>query len=91
VLDDWEAAPVAPHLRATLAFLRKLTVQPATVVPSDVRVLREAGVSEEAIADAIHVCALFDLINRVADSLGVEYLTPEKFERGAALVLAEGY
>jgi len=91
VLRDWRAAPVGHGLRATLGLLEKLTLAPAEVGGEDVAAVRAAGVSDEAIVDAIHVCALFDTINRIADGLGVEILAPEKFRRGAALVLEVGY
>jgi alkylhydroperoxidase family enzyme len=91
VLEDWRAAPVGDGLRATLGFLEKLTLVPAEVGGEDVAAVRAAGVSDEAIVHAIHVCALFDTINRIADGLGVEILAPETFRRGAALVLEVGY
>ena len=35
--------------------------------------MRSAGVSDAAIADALHVCYLFDTINRVANALGFDW------------------
>ena len=34
--------------------------------PDDIQRLRDAGVSEEGITNAIHICAHFCIINRVA-------------------------
>lgn len=53
--------------------------------------MQDAGVSDEAIADAIAVCVLWCIIDRVADALGVEVLTEEEFDRGAAYVFEQGY
>jgi alkylhydroperoxidase family enzyme len=91
VLTDWESAPIASGLRATLGFLRKLTLEPWKVSAEDVRAVQAVGVSDEAIIDAISVCVLFDIIVRVADALGVEALSDEMFERGAAYIVAQGY
>ena len=70
VLDDWRSAPISEKLRAQLGFLEKLTLRPDEVRPRDVEPLRAAGLSDEAIEDAINVCALFSIYDRMADSLG---------------------
>jgi alkylhydroperoxidase family enzyme len=67
VQRDWRTAPVTPKLRATLGFLEKLTLQPEDVAREDADAVRAAGVSDEALIDAIHVCALFSMIVRLAD------------------------
>ncbi len=72
MLADWRTAPVDEKLRATLGLLEKLTLRPAEVGPDDVAPLRAAGLSDEAIADAIAVAASFNLIDRIADSLAVD-------------------
>jgi alkylhydroperoxidase family enzyme len=88
-LHDWRTAPVSPQLRTTLGLLEKLTLTPEDVSPQDVEAVREVGVSEGAIVDAIYICAAFNLIDRVADALGFEI--PESFARGAASQLKRGY
>lgn len=70
VVADWRTAPLEPKLRATLGFLEKLTLHPSEVRPADVAPLRAAGLRDEAIEDAIHVCALFNIYDRMADALG---------------------
>jgi len=76
-------------LRATLCLLEKLTLTPEEVSPQDVEAVRETGVSEEAILDAIYICSTFNLVDRVADALDFEI--PESFARGAAGQLKRGY
>jgi uncharacterized peroxidase-related enzyme len=90
-LDDWRTAPIDPRLRATLGFLEKLTRAPADVGPADVERLRSAGVSDEAIEDAIHVCALFNIYDRLADTLGFDVPSADVFRRQASLLLRRGY
>lgn len=91
VLDDLETAPVTDALKATLRFLRRLTLDPWKVAADDARAVLAAGVSAEAIEDAIGVCVLWCVIDRVADALGVEPLTDEGFARGAAFLYEHGY
>jgi alkylhydroperoxidase family enzyme len=91
VQRDWRTAPVAPKLRAALGFLEKLTLHPADVTREDADAVRAAGVSDEALIDAIHVCALFSMIVRLADSLGWDVPSFESFSERADAMLASGY
>ena len=90
-LEDWRTAPIPEKLRAMLGFLEKLTLHPEEVGPADMAPLRQAGLTDEEIADAIHVCASFNLINRVADSLGFELQKQVGYHRYAATLLKIGY
>ncbi len=91
VLADWRTAPIPEPLRVTLGFLRKVTLEPDAVGPDDVAPLRAAGVSDEAILDALYVAALFNAIVRVADALGFEVLSDEGFAARAQRFYEEGY
>ena len=53
-----------------LGFIEKLTLRPDELTPEDADAVRAAGVSDDAMVDAIHVAALFNMITRMADSLG---------------------
>ena len=91
VLDDWRTAPIQPKLRAMLGFLEKLTLTPAALSRADARTLHDAGLDDDAIEDAIHVCALFNIYDRLADAL--EFDIPDKrgFAQSAAHLLSRGY
>ncbi|HTJ76918.1 MAG TPA: hypothetical protein VL337_16290 [Acidimicrobiales bacterium] len=52
--------------------LAKLTVRPDEFGPGDVEAVRNLGVSDDAIRDAICVCALFNMATRCADTLGFD-------------------
>jgi alkylhydroperoxidase family enzyme len=67
--DGFADAPLPDPLRATLAFLEKLTLEPADVDESDVDAVIAAGVSPAALRDAIEVAAAFNTIDRIADAL----------------------
>ena len=91
VQRDWRTAPVSEQLRATLGYLEKLTLRPADVEHADAEAVRAAGVSDDALVDAIHICALFSMIVRLADSLGWDIPSFESFAARADSMLASGY
>ena len=68
-----------------------MTVAPAELVPADADLVLSAGVSREALVDAIHVCALFSMIVRLADSLGWDVPPPEAFAARGRVLLESGY
>jgi alkylhydroperoxidase family enzyme len=91
VRRDWRTARVSEPVRATLGFLEKLTLEPEQVTRAHADAVRAAGVSEEALVDAIHICALFSMIVRLADSLGWDIPSYESFFERADAMLAGGY
>jgi len=91
VLADYRTAPISEKLRAMLAFLEKLTLRPADVGPEDAVPLRAAGLSDEEIESAVNVCALFNVINRVADSLGFDTTDRKGYDKSARYLLSAGY
>ena len=88
---DWRTAPVDERLRAALGFVEKLTLRPHELGPTDADAARAAGVSDEALVDAIHVAALFGMIVRLADSLGWDVPPYDEFAARADAMLASGY
>ena len=74
-----------------LGFLETMTLRPDELGAAEAAAVRAAGVSDEALVDAIHVCALFNMITRLADSLGWDVPPPEAFAARAPAMLAGGY
>lgn len=72
VLADFRTAPVRPEVKATLAFLQKLTITPEHVTPDDARAVLAAGVAERELIRAIYICATLNVLNRLSDVLGFE-------------------
>lgn len=68
---DADAADVDDRLRPVLRYVAKLTASPARITPDDARAVADAGWDERALHDAVSVCALFNLMNRVVDGLAV--------------------
>ena len=88
---DPETAPIAPGLRAALGLVRKLTLAPEEVGPDDLQAILGAGVSADAVRDAIYVCFVFNLIDRVSDALGFDLMHEKGYRRGAQVLLRVGY
>jgi alkylhydroperoxidase family enzyme len=78
-------------VRATLGFIEKLTLRPQELTPADAKLVRAQGVSDEALIDAVHVAALFNMIVRLADSLGWDVPPFDEFEARADAMLSSGY
>lgn len=91
MLDNWRTAPVNAKLRAALGFLEKVTLHPAEVRPADVAPLRAAGVSDAAVEDAIHVCALFNIYDRLADSMDWHLPGPDGYAASGHNLMKRGY
>ena len=79
------------RLHATLGFLEKLTLRPGELTRSDAVAVLSTGVTEEALVDAIHVAAFFNMIVRLADSLGWDVPPDEAFAGRAQAMLESGY
>jgi uncharacterized peroxidase-related enzyme len=71
LLADIDSAPVEDRLKPLLRYVRKLTVSPAKISPSDAQKVFDAGWDEQALFDAISVCALFNMMNRIVMGTGV--------------------
>jgi uncharacterized peroxidase-related enzyme len=91
VLGEWRTAPVTDRLRAMLAFLEKLTLTPTSVTAADVAPLRAVGLSDATIEDAIHAAVLFNIYDRMADTLGFDVPGAAGFASGAQRLLRHGY
>jgi uncharacterized peroxidase-related enzyme len=91
VLDNWRTAPVSERVRAMLGFLEKLTLQPEDISAQDAGPLRAAGLSDAAIEDAIHVCVLFNVYDRLADAFEFDIPDRRGFAVSATMLLTRGY
>ena len=91
VLDDYERAPISDKLRATLGFLKKLTLTPDAVTPDDARQVFALGVSKPALADAIYVASVFNIFDRLADTMGWDVPPAEAFAASSKRLIARGY
>lgn len=91
VLDDYRTAPIDEKLRAMLALLETFTLRPNEMAPSDVRVALDAGVTREQIRDAFYVAFLFNVYDRLADTLGWELPGEGYYAKAGQFLLKKGY
>ncbi len=73
-----DEAGLTPAERILLAYVELVTRAASQTSHADVQKLREAGWTENQIAEAVYVTAMFAFFNRVADAFGVppqDYLT----------------
>ena len=90
-LYDWRTAPLNEQTRATLGFLEKLTRTPGDVTTQDIQLLKTAGVSEQAIREAIYICFVFCTINRLADAFDFELAADHQRRRMGFMLFNLGY
>lgn len=88
--DDPQAAPVDEKLKPVLAYVRKLTLSPARMVPADAEAVFDAGWDEAALHDAIMVCALFNFMNRVVEGHGLA-LEADALKTRGRIIAEQGY
>ena len=69
---DYRTAPLAPRERALCDFAAKSTAAPAEIGEHDLDELREEGLSDGAILEALLVIGHFNYVNRVVQATGVE-------------------
>ena len=72
ILRDPRAAPVSPRMKAIARYAHKLTLTPRAMAEPDIAVLRAAGVTEMEMADVNYICGYFNMMNRLAQGLGIE-------------------
>lgn len=66
-----KGAHVSRAERALLRFAGRVTKHAYKVTPKEVQRLRVLGWTDDQIAEAVYVTALFAMMNRVADAFGV--------------------
>lgn len=73
LIADVETAPVAGKLRPLLAYVAKLNTLPSRLVQADAQAVYDAGWSEAALYEAVQVCALFNMMNRIIEGTGINF------------------
>lgn len=71
IMENLENASVAEKLKPLLSYVRKLTLTPTRITGEDARAVYDAGWNEQALFDAISVCALFNFMNRIVEGSGM--------------------
>lgn len=90
LLDDVERAPVSEKLKPLLRYVRKLTESPARITQADAEAVFAAGWTDQALHDAVSVCALFNFMNRLVEGLGIR-AAENYFDAGSKRLHDIGY
>ena len=72
-LKDIDTAPVRERLKPILKYVQKLTKLPAKLTQADADAVFAAGWREEALFEAVQVCAAFSMMNRIVEGTGVTF------------------
>lgn len=91
MLEDYKTAPIPDAEKALFAFLEKVNRTSNQIRREDVEEVKRAGWSEEAIYDAVTVCALFNFYNRWIDATGVQDMPSAGYEMSGVRLRDHGY
>ncbi len=73
LMADPDTAPVDDRLKPVLAYVACLTRTPAQMTEAHAQAVYDAGWPEQALYDAVQVCALFSFMNRIVEGTGVSF------------------
>jgi len=91
VLEDYTTAPISDAERALFAFIAKVVADSTSIGDADVARARAAGWSDEALYDAITVCALFQFYNTWIDATGVSDMPGFAYDLSGKRLAEKGY
>ncbi len=92
LIENIETAPVNDKLKPVLRYVKKLTETPSKMVAADADAIFAADWEERALTDAVLICGLFNMANRVVDGHGVSQNMPEEvFEESGKRLSKFGY
>ncbi|HET7187530.1 MAG TPA: hypothetical protein VFI52_05220 [Gemmatimonadaceae bacterium] len=91
VLADFRTAPISEKDRALFTFIEKVNRASNQIGPHDIQTAVAAGWTEEALYDAITVCALFNFYNTWIDATGVADMPAELYEMSGQRLATRGY
>ena len=72
-------------------FIEKMNRASTSIGPADVEAAKAAGMTEEALYDAITVCSLFQFYNTWIDATGVQDMSPAAYAMSGQRLAASGY
>jgi uncharacterized peroxidase-related enzyme len=90
VIFDLESAPIDSRMKPLLRYLAKLTLTPDQVTEEDAAAVFAAGWDDRALHDAVFVCGIFNMMNRLVMGLGIE-ATPDYYRESAKRLHEIGY
>jgi len=72
LIADIDNADISDKLKPIFRYVKVLTESPSNARDAHTQAIRDAGWDDRAIHDTVAVCALFNLMNRLVEGMGVE-------------------
>lgn len=91
VLRDHRTAPLGDREQALFTFIEKMNRESNRLQLDDIEQVKAAGWSDEALYDAITVCALFNFYNKWIDATGVSDMPAAAYAASGERLAAFGY
>jgi alkylhydroperoxidase family enzyme len=91
VLEDYTTAPISDAEKALFRLVTKVNRASNQITREDIGEARQAGWSDEALYDAITVCAIFNFYNRWIDATGVQDMPAFGYQMSGQRLATEGY
>ena len=91
VMEDLSSSKLGDKEKALFHFVEKVNHRSHEITAAEVGEVRRAGWSDEAIFDAITVCALFNFYNRWIDATGVHDMTQKDYDASGKRLAQFGY
>jgi uncharacterized peroxidase-related enzyme len=88
MMSNLESVSIDLRMRPILSFVQKLTLSPSRMTPADAEAVFVAGWDDHALYDAVAICGLFNLMNRLVNGLGIE--AEPAYTQSVAQYLATG-
>lgn len=90
-MEDFRTAPISAREKVLFAFIEKMNRESTSIRKEDLDEAKASGWSEEALYDAVTVCALFNFYNKWIDATGVSDMSPEAYTASGERLAAFGY
>jgi alkylhydroperoxidase family enzyme len=90
-LDDYITAPISDQEKALFRFIAKVILESNLINQGDVDAAKTAGWSDEALYDALTVCALFQFYNTWIDATGVHDMPAFAYDMSGKRLATMGY
>ena len=91
MLEDYTTAPISDKERALFALIAKVVEDSTSITADDTARARAAGWTDEALYDAITVCALFQFYNTWIDATGVSDMPTFAYDMSGKRLAELGY
>lgn len=91
VLRDYRTAPIGDREKSLFAFIEKMNRESSRLRKEDIDEVKAAGWSDEALYDAITVCALFNFYNKWVDAAGVGDMPADAYAASGERLATLGY